>query len=103
MSACFTLVITLFTGEILVSVYSNKQIKQAIDSGQIVCVPFNEKHVSQASLDITLGKHYYRVEQLNTRHVYNPFDREDVERYFDGPYQAMEHKAWADLHGQQPL
>lgn len=85
------------------AVYSNIQIKQAINDGHIICVPFQEKHVSQASLDITLGKFYYKVEQLNTRTVYNPFDREDVERYFDGPYQAMEHEAWCDLYGHKPF
>ncbi len=80
-------------------VFSNIQIRQAIKDDHIVCVPFNEKHVSQASLDVTLGYHYYRVERANERNIYNPFDREDVERYFDGPYKAMPHKAWCDLNG----
>ncbi len=80
-------------------VYSNIQIRQAIKEGHIVCVPFQDKHVSHASLDVTLGYHYYRVERANERTVYNPFDREDVERYFDGPYKAMPHKAWCDQNG----
>jgi deoxycytidine triphosphate deaminase len=84
-------------------VYSNVQIRQAIEDGHIVCTPFNDKHVSHASLDVTLGHYFYRVERTNERNIYNPFDREDVERYFDGPYTAMPHKAWCELNGVKPL
>jgi deoxycytidine triphosphate deaminase len=80
-------------------VYSNTDIQAAIKDGSIVCMPFNERHVSEASLDITLGYYYYQSERQNERTVYNPFDRDQVERYFDGPYEAMEHKAWCDLYG----
>lgn len=82
-------------------VYSNTEIQDAIKDGSIVCVPFNDRHVSEASLDITLGYYYYQSERQNERTVYNPFDREQVERYFDGPYEAMEHRAWCDLYGQR--
>lgn len=84
-------------------VYSNKQILDAVESGHILCTPFNPKHVSHASLDITLGYHYYRIERMNERTIYNPFDREDVERYFDGPYKAMPHGEWAKLNGFKPV
>jgi deoxycytidine triphosphate deaminase len=84
-------------------VFSNIQIRQAVLDGHIVCRPFNDKHISHASLDVTLGYHYYRVERANERNIYNPFDREDVERYFDGPYKAMPHKTWCDLNGIKPL
>lgn len=66
-------------------------------------MPFDDKHVSQASLDVTLGYHFYRVERTNERNTYNPFDREDVERYFDGPYKAMPHKQFCELNGIKPL
>lgn len=83
-------------------VYSNIQIRQAIDKGHIKCLPFNPKQVSQASLDVTLGYHFYRVERANERNIYNPFDLEDVERYFDGPYKAMPHQQWCKLNGITP-
>jgi len=86
-----------------VGVYSNIQIKQAIEDGHIICVPYNSKHVSQASLDVTLGYYYYRIERANERTIYNPFDPEDVERYFDGPYKAMPHLQWCKLNGFKPL
>ena len=40
------------------SVYSNTEILQAIKDGIIVSEPFYEKHISEASLDITLGYYY---------------------------------------------
>lgn len=85
------------------SVFSNVQIRQAIDSGHIVCHPFNPRHVSHASLDVTLGYYFYRVEVANERTIYNPFDREDVERYFDGPYKAIPHQEWCELNGFKPI
>ena len=83
------------------SAFSNIQIRQAINDNHIVCHPYNPKHVSQASLDVTLGYWYYTLEKINDRSTYNPFDREDVERYFDGPYKAMPHREWCDLNGRK--
>ncbi len=85
------------------SVYSNQQIRAAIDEGHIVCTPFNPKHVAHASLDVTLGYYFYRIERMNERTIYNPFDKEDVERYFDGPYKAMPHSEWCKQNGFLPL
>lgn len=82
-------------------VLSNVQIEKAVADGQIVCRPFNPEHIGQASLDVTLGSWFYKTEKLNERTIYNPFDREDVERYFDGPYRALPHKQWADLNGHK--
>lgn len=80
-------------------VYSNKQIRAAINDGHIVCEPFESKNVSHASLDVTLGYYYYRIERAKQRTIYNPFSKEDVERYFDGPYKAISHQQWASLNG----
>ncbi len=85
------------------AVYSNIQIRQAINDGHIVCVPFNPKHVSHASLDVTLGNYFYRIEKMEERVIYNPFDKEDVERYFDGPYKATTHEQWCKQNGITPL
>lgn len=84
-------------------VYSNTEIIEAVKDGRIVSVPYDEKHISEASLDVTLGYHFYRVERLNERTIYNPFDSEEVERYFDGPYKAMPHEQWCNLNGLKPL
>lgn len=81
------------------SVYSNTEIKAAIADGTIVSVPFNDKHVSEASLDFTLGYYFYKQEFEEDARVYNPFDKSDVDRYFKGPLQAMPHKKWCDKYG----
>lgn len=77
-------------------VYSNTEINAAIKSGEIVCVPFNDKHVSEASLDITLGHYFYKQEYDEKYRVYNPFDEGDVDRYFKGPLEAMPHAQWCE-------
>jgi len=81
------------------SVYSNTDLKAAIADGTIVCVPFNEKHVSEASLDFTLGHYFYKQEYSEDSRVYNPFDKDDVDRYFKGPLEAMPHKKWCEENG----
>lgn len=81
------------------SVYSNTEIKTAIADGTIVCVPFNETHVSEASLDFTLGHYFYKQEFEEESRVYNPFDKSDVARYFKGPLEAMPHQEWCDKYG----
>jgi deoxycytidine triphosphate deaminase len=82
-----------------VSVYSNTQIKQAINYGHIVFHPYNPKHIAGSSVDVTLGHYYYRTERSQDHPVYNPFDEGDVQRYFEGAKKAMPHKKWADENG----
>lgn len=84
-------------------VYSNTQIRTAIDDGHIVCVPFDKKQVSQASLDVTLGYYYYRTDQPNKGYVYNPFDKNDVNRYFGEVKQAVPHQDWCNANGVKLL
>lgn len=84
-------------------VYSNKQIRQAIKDEHIVCTPFNPKHVSHASLDVTLGYYYYRTGQARKGYVYNPFDENDVHRYFGEVHQAISHQDWCIANGVKLL
>src|SRR3954465_4207415 len=84
-------------------VFSNTQIRQAIKDGHILCEPFNDKHVSHASLDVTLGHYYYRTERTGNRTIYNPFSEKDVARYFGEPKQAVAHKDYCDENGLQLL
>ncbi len=85
-------------------VYSNTEITAAIDDGTIVSVPFNPAHVSEASLDFTLGNYFYKQEhQPESSGVYNPFDASEVARYFKGALEAMPHKEWCDKYGLKPF
>lgn len=84
-------------------VYSNTQIKAAIDEGHIVCVPFIPQHIAHASLDVTLGYYYYRTGQAKRGYVYNPFDETDVTRYFGEVHQAVSHQDWCIANGVRML
>lgn len=84
-------------------VYSNREILTAIKDGQIVCTPFNSAHVAEASLDITLGYYFYKQEPDAFNRVYNPFDEQDVNRYFKGPLEAEPHDAWCKRNKQLPF
>ena len=81
------------------AVYSNTDILQAIKDETIICLPFNKQHVSEASLDFTLGYYYYRQEANTAARVYNPFDKGEVKRYFKGPLKAISHEEWCKNNG----
>lgn len=85
------------------AVYSNTQIRQAINYGHIVFHPFNEKHIAGSSVDVTLGHYYFRTETAKDHPVYNPFDEDDVARYFGKAQKAIPHKEWCDEMGIKPL
>lgn len=85
------------------SVYSNTDILNAVKEGHIACVPFNPRHVSHASLDVTLGHYYYRTEKSGHKRLYNPFDQRDVARYFGEVKQAVPHGEWCKANGFAPV
>lgn len=84
-------------------VYSNTEIREAIKDGSIVCVPFSDDYISEASLDFTLGYYYYKQEDDGAPRVFNPFDQEDVSRYFRGPLEAVPHGEWCRKNGYHLL
>lgn len=81
------------------AVYSNTDIKKAIDEGHIVFHPYQEDHIAGSSVDVTLGHYFYKQEYPDEAKVYNPFDADDVKRYFKGPLEAMPHKEWCKKYG----
>lgn len=82
-------------------VYSNKEIKEAIERGHIVCVPFNGSHVNGSSIDVTLGMNYYRTDRGGATGVYNPFEENAVASYFGKVRKAEPHKEWCDRNGHK--
>lgn len=71
-------------------IYSNTQIFKAIESGHIVQYPFTPELVNGSSVDVRLGHNFYRTDQSTERAgLYNPFDQEDVNRYFGEPLEAQ--------------
>lgn len=82
-------------------VYSNIQIKKAIEEGHIIYHPYIEKHIAGSSIDVTLGEWYYRTERPSEGGFYNPFDEIAVTQYFSGALQAEIHQEWAEKHGRK--
>lgn len=85
------------------SVYSNKQIREALKAGHIICHPLTPGNIAGSSIDVTLGNWFYRTERTGSSGFYNPFDKGDVSRYFDGPYKAEVHSKWAKANGRKPF
>lgn len=81
-------------------VYSNLQIKVAIQAGHIIYHPYNEAHIAGSSVDVTLGHNFYRTERASEGGFYNPFDQAAVKNYFSGPYKAVKHSEWAAKNGR---
>lgn len=83
------------------AVYSNKQIRAALNRGHIVIHPYIESHVAGSSVDVTLGNWYYRTERPSEGGFYNPFDKNAVNAYFSGAQKAEIHEDWAYAHGRK--
>jgi deoxycytidine triphosphate deaminase len=84
-------------------VYSNTEILEAIKQDVIVCSPFDAKHVAEASLDVTLGYHFYKQEFREENRVYNPFHEAEVKSYFKGPLEAEPMAKYCREHGLEPF
>ena len=82
-------------------VYSDLEIKAAIKDNHIVVHPLIEDNIRGSSVDVTLGEWYYATERNADRDFYNPFDQEDIERYFAGPFRAMPHLTWCTKYGRR--
>jgi hypothetical protein len=76
-------------------ILNSSEIIENIASGSIFCVPFNKSNVGEVSLGLTLGYYSYKVEHGDENPIYNPIDKGEVEKYFDGPYKALSHDQWA--------
>ena len=72
------------------SVYSNIEIIESIKNGHIVQFPAAPELINASSVDVRLGYNFYRTGQSTKRAGrYNPYDEEDVQRYFGKPLEAV--------------
>ena len=83
-------------------VYSNIQIKQAVKDGHIIFHPYQPEHINGSSVDVTLGEWFYRTDSESLSNVYDPFDKNEVNRYFGEPQRAVEYKTWCEHTGTVP-
>jgi dCTP deaminase len=77
-------------------VFSDLEIKKALEIGHIVCDPApRPEQINGSSLDVTLGYYFYHAGGSDDHDgLFNPFDEADVRRYF-GEYKMA--KPWASV------
>jgi len=75
-------------------VYSNTQINEAIERGHIIQYPSAPELINASSIDVRLGHHFYRTDIHDGERIYNPFDEDDIARYFG---EALEAQPLRDL------
>lgn len=75
-------------------IYSNKQIKEAVDEGHIIVHPFNPKNIAGSSLDVCLGEWYFTPGADTSEDTYNPNSGKSVKTFFGEPKKAMKHSEW---------
>lgn len=78
-------------------VYSDKEIKAAVKKNHIVIHPYVEENINGSSVDVTLGEHFYVTDKIENQIGYNPYDPDDVKRYFKYK-KAMTHGEWQSRH-----
>lgn len=80
-------------------VYSDMEIHDAVLKGHIVCYPLNGNHIRGSSIDVTLGRYFYLTDKIGNQHAYNPYDPDDVLRYFGHKWlEATSHRDWSSKH-----
>jgi dCTP deaminase len=85
-------------------VYSDIEIKNALKRGHILIYPLNESHIKGSSVDITLGEYFFTTDRTNNAGgFYNPYDEDDVRRYFGEPKKAMPNGEWCEKKGRMPF
>lgn len=69
--------------------FSNKEIIAAIALRHIVQYPYNPALIGEASVDMQLGHNFFATNRNDDdTGLYNPYDSEDIKRYFGEPFQA---------------
>lgn len=83
-------------------VYSDLEIKRALAYGHIRIYPFEETNLSGSSYDLRLGEYFYITDRMQNRPVYNPYDEDDVDRYFEAKKAEPHHELCAK-RGLEPF
>lgn len=83
-------------------VFSAEEIREALDTGQIIIDPLVPENIRGSSVDLRLGEWFYSLESPEVYDHYNPLDPESVKRYFKGPFRAEPNAEWCARHGRIP-
>lgn len=84
------------------SLLSRAMILQHMKKGNIFIKPFNPQNLKTTSYDARLGENFFQEQpfRVSDRRVFNPFDPEDIERYWGKPQKAITAKEWMKKNGR---
>lgn len=75
------------------TVLSDTEILNRLDNGQVVMFPETRANIRGSSVDLTLGRYFWRCRNDLSGGVLNPFSKESVSRYFAGPHRLKDYAA----------
>lgn len=83
------------------SLLSKDLILQHIEEGNIFINPFNLKNLGTTSYDSRLGENFFQEQPFRAldRRIFNPFDPEDIKRYWGKPQKAIVAEKWMEKNG----
>lgn len=67
---------------------SNENILKAIEEGEVIIDPFDQKNLNTSSYDVTLGDLYYREQPIDSR-IFNIWSEDHVNRVWGNPIRAL--------------
>lgn len=69
-------------------VFSDRELRVALELGHVICEP-KPAQINGSSIDVRLGENFYLAgDARNVGAIFNPFDEDDVNRYFGKPLVA---------------
>lgn len=80
-------------------VFSDLEIKHAVELGQIFIDPYDESLVQTTSVDVRLGEWFWVMKDTPENQILSPYDLDSINHYFDGPYRAATHKRACEKAG----
>lgn len=77
-------------------------INHHLENGNIFIFPFNNSNLQTTSYDVRLGPNFFQEQPfrgVSSRRIFNPFDSDDVKKYWGEPQQAIRAHEWMKQNG----
>lgn len=83
------------------SLLSKDMILWHLKKGNIFIEPFILQNLKTTSYDVRLGEYFFQEQpfRASSRRVFNPFDQEDIKRYWGEPQTAINAGEWMVKNG----
>lgn len=83
------------------SLLSRDMILWHKEKGNIFISPFNPQNLQTTSYDVRLGENFFQEQpfRASCRRIFNPFNLEDIRRYWGEPQKAITASDWVEKNG----